>query len=214
MKILVVDDDLISRRLIVGGLGKAGYETLEAADAEAAMSFLSGGQPIVLATLDLALPDMNGLDLLAYIRSTPYLERLPVLICTVNSSKEAKQAASTFVISGFLCKPISTPDLREKVEEILEGEPPPLANVRRTLERLDLEVNVYLDMLEQWVKAILQALAEMEEIFGNPAHPSPLSRISALLGAAQNLGAERLCRVLDHQTTACSKGEIEIRFTL
>jgi len=68
MKILIVDDDRISRLLASENLAKEGYEVLEASSAKQAIEQLESSEPIRLLISDIIMPDMNGLELLSYVR--------------------------------------------------------------------------------------------------------------------------------------------------
>ena len=68
MKVLIVDDDEISRGLLAAGISKLGYEPLEAEDGATALSVLNSGEPIELMILDIVLPDMSGDSLLEELR--------------------------------------------------------------------------------------------------------------------------------------------------
>ena len=65
LKVLVVDDEPPIRKLLRMGLGTQGYQTLDAADAKAALKLISSKPDLVI--LDLGLPDMQGLELLRKI---------------------------------------------------------------------------------------------------------------------------------------------------
>ena len=66
--ILVVDDDPHIRQLLVFALGKAGFETREAPDGEAALELIAAARPD-LVVLDINLPRMNGLDVCRRVRA-------------------------------------------------------------------------------------------------------------------------------------------------
>ena len=67
-QILVVDDDPHIRQLLVFALAKAGFETREAADGEAALDAVGLTQPDLIV-LDINLPRMNGLDVCRRVRA-------------------------------------------------------------------------------------------------------------------------------------------------
>ena len=69
-RILIVDDEPVQRRLIETMLGRAGYDTVMAGGGEAAVAMLlgEGGPPIDAVVLDLVMPDLDGLGVLARMR--------------------------------------------------------------------------------------------------------------------------------------------------
>ena len=63
LKVLVVDDEPPIRKLLRMGLETQGYQTMDASNAKAALELMSDKPDLVI--LDLGLPDMQGLELLA-----------------------------------------------------------------------------------------------------------------------------------------------------
>jgi adenylate cyclase len=101
VKILIVDDDRLSRLLLARTLEKAGYGTELADSAEKANEILNSGEPIILMICDLTMPGTDGLAFLAEIRSTPWLAELPVLICTVQDPARWYDAADCLGFRGI-----------------------------------------------------------------------------------------------------------------
>lgn len=201
-KILIVDDDEICRKLIVKSLQKAGYATVEAENGRAAIELLQSEEPITLLITDIMMPGMDGFTLLTYIRNDPSLVRLPVLICTGLNSRETLIRAGHLGIAGYLLKPINVGKLRGKVREIFNTEPQPLAEMSRTLGRLDLEEDVYLEMLDMLIEKLSSGIQEIQELMVQKDYQRLSSCIMALYGAAQSLGAERIADALAGQLYA------------
>ena len=78
-KILIVDDDPMIRRIVDAALRTRGHETVFAADASSALDLAAREHPD-LVVLDLGLPDGSGLDVLASLKSVPYLAGVPVIV--------------------------------------------------------------------------------------------------------------------------------------
>jgi CheY-like chemotaxis protein len=93
VKILIVDDDRLSRLLLARTPERAGYATELADSAEKANEILNSGEPIILMICDLTMPGTDGPAFLAEIRSTPWLAELPVLICTAQDPARWYEAA-------------------------------------------------------------------------------------------------------------------------
>ena len=82
--ILLVDDDEVTRYLVGGELAKLGYRILEAHGGREAMRLIEQETPDAIV-LDIAMPDMNGFEVLRQIRSSVAFHSLPVI---VHSSRE------------------------------------------------------------------------------------------------------------------------------
>ena len=76
LKVLVVDDEPPIRKLLRMGLTTQGFQMLEAPDGRTALELLSRGPDLII--LDLALPDIGGLDLLQKIRGRN--EEVPIVV--------------------------------------------------------------------------------------------------------------------------------------
>ncbi|WP_162687414.1 response regulator [Bradymonas sediminis] len=85
-RILVVEDDPVSARMLSRMLENGGFETEWAATAAAAIEMLSEDYYDAM-TLDLMLPDRNGLDLLREIRADAETEEMPVIVVSASADK-------------------------------------------------------------------------------------------------------------------------------
>ena len=86
--------------------GQSAMETLKA--------IARGDLPIPdLVVLDLNLPMVSGHELLSYIRSTPAIRELPVVITTCSAAPSDIHRATSLGISTYLTKPIDTEDIRD-----------------------------------------------------------------------------------------------------
>lgn len=106
-RILVVDDSITSRTLIMNVLESYGYEVKTAVDGLDGLAKLQGSERFDLATVDVEMPHMNGFELTARIRADKRLSRLPVVLITSLDSAEDKKkginaGADAYIVkSGF-----------------------------------------------------------------------------------------------------------------
>ena len=89
--ILIVDDDVRTRRLVADILGSAGQETVTCTNGQEALHWLEKHRPRVVL-LDLMMPGMNGFEVLASIRLRPELSTLPVLVLSAKTLTMEEQA--------------------------------------------------------------------------------------------------------------------------
>ncbi|WP_322823341.1 ATP-binding protein [Chloroflexus sp.] len=116
---LIVDDDPAIRATLNRILERAGMVTTEAADGRAALSMLTeSALNIDIALVDLAMPGMNGLELLAVIRRS--MPQLPVLLMSGNASEVTKDNLPLDHYTDFLPKPYRSRDLLEKMSTLLQ----------------------------------------------------------------------------------------------
>lgn len=114
-QILVVEDELPLRRLLRGVLEDAGYRYLEAETGQQAL-LRAAQQPPELVLLDLGLPDLDGLDVLARLRE--WLSA-PIIILSARDQEKQKIAALDQGADDYLTKPFSTGELLARIRVAL-----------------------------------------------------------------------------------------------
>ncbi|MEZ6064812.1 MAG: response regulator [Planctomycetaceae bacterium] len=117
MRILVVDDDPISQRILTSYLGKWGYECAVASDGEQAWRMLQQHDyPIVIS--DWLMPGLDGLELIRRIRhwDTPHGHVYTILL-TAKSDKEDLVCAMDAGADDFIAKPFDRDELRVRIRE-------------------------------------------------------------------------------------------------
>jgi two-component system KDP operon response regulator KdpE len=115
VKILVVDDEPPIRKLLRTGLAAHGYEVLDAANGKAALELLALKPDLVI--LDLGLPDIDGLDLLATIRRSR--ESLPVVVLSSRGDEAGKVAALDLGADDYVTKPFGMEELLARMRNAL-----------------------------------------------------------------------------------------------
>lgn len=118
-RILIVDDEPNNQRILNYTLKKAGFETMTAADGEAALGLIRENAPD-LAIVDVAMPIMDGITLLHRIRAIAEFKSLPVIILTGSGDDTERIRAEEAGIQGFLTKPASSRMIIETVKSLLE----------------------------------------------------------------------------------------------
>jgi chemosensory pili system protein ChpA (sensor histidine kinase/response regulator) len=119
-RVLVVDDSLSVRRAIASLLEDQGYEVTLARDGIEAVKALEIARPDVLLT-DLEMPNMNGLELTAHVRSRPELAGLTVVMITSRSMDKHRRQAMSAGVNAYLNKPFADHELLQPVAEAVTG---------------------------------------------------------------------------------------------
>ncbi len=122
-RILYVEDNYQNMRLVRKILNHAGYEMLEAEDGLTALEVIES-QPLDLILLDINLPDIDGLEVLARIRDNSKHEHLPVIALTANAMVGDREKMMAAGCSDYLPKPISRQELLDIVGLHLAGHLP------------------------------------------------------------------------------------------
>jgi CheY-like chemotaxis protein len=118
--VLVVDDEPDIRLTLRFMLEGAGHTVIEAATGADALNRLGAERPD-LVLLDIRLPDMDGWDVMASIRSSAELSAVPFLIMSAHSSGDFRDRATQEGGRGYLVKPFREEDLVEAVGALLDG---------------------------------------------------------------------------------------------
>ncbi len=120
MRLLLVDDDALLRRMAARTLRHAGFEVSEASDGEQGLAQFAA-QPSDLVLLDLEMPGINGLDVCARLRSTACGARVPILILSGRDDAESIAQARRHGATDFIPKPIDWQGLAARVHTALRG---------------------------------------------------------------------------------------------
>jgi CheY-like chemotaxis protein len=114
--VLLAEDDRSLRRYLEVVLRRAGYEVLVAADGLEAMR-LTLTAKIDLVVTDAIMPNLNGYELCRFLRSTPPLARLPIILLSALEQQEAQLEDRR--ADAYLSKPVSPEDLIACLETLL-----------------------------------------------------------------------------------------------
>lgn len=118
MKILVVDDDKTTRKILGLYLKSKGYEVVFAENGIDAMEKL-GQETVNLVMTDLNMPYMDGLELIKTIRTEPRVKHIPILMVTTEADDEERKKAYAAGANGYLVKPVTATMVSDNIKEIL-----------------------------------------------------------------------------------------------
>ena len=116
--VLVADDEPHIGRIIKMKLEQGPFRVTLAYDGQEAVDLLEANHDIDLVLLDLMMPNLSGLDVLARIRSTDRLKHLPCIILTAAGQEAQHQKAMELGATEFLTKPFSPKKLYARTAEL------------------------------------------------------------------------------------------------
>jgi CheY-like chemotaxis protein len=123
--ILVVEDDPDTRLLIRAALQKSGYRVTEVGDGASALKHLNAeNDHFDLATLDLQLPDMHGVEILQALRDSLRNAFLPVIVATGNEDPKVQQKLFEAGADDFIVKPVDPTRFVTRVQAVLRRRNP------------------------------------------------------------------------------------------
>ncbi|MDD2490617.1 MAG: sigma-54 dependent transcriptional regulator [Bacteroidales bacterium] len=186
-KILVVEDDKITRRLIKEILGRVGYEVVEAEDGVQGLEVFKSEKPDLVLT-DYQMPVMNGLRLLSEIRNINPIT--PVIMLTGFGDIALTIKAIQIGAFDFLEKPINTPQLKEIVTSALNS-------VQSSKKHEDvLKEGISIDKKIQ-ENILIGKSPQIKEIFKNIGRVS-LNKVNVLIEGESGTGKELIARLIHY----------------
>lgn len=115
MKVLVVDDDVVSRMVLMHLVDACGHvDIVEAEDGQDAWEQLAAGLRPAICFCDLRMPRLSGMELLERIKAAPdpALAAMPFVLVTSASDSATMDQASALGVDGYLVKPFQHEQVR------------------------------------------------------------------------------------------------------
>ena len=120
MKILIVDDSSVMRKVIKAAADVLDLETVEAQDGFEALDILAADyRDIDLILLDWNMPGKTGFDVLQEIKDSDECKHIPVMMVTTEGHKSSIVAAIRAGADNYLVKPFTVDELESKIVECL-----------------------------------------------------------------------------------------------
>ncbi len=117
--ILVVEDSSTTRSMIRAALEEVeDFSSVEAGTGFEALKTLPT-QNFDLIITDINMPDINGLELISFVKNHPSYKDIPLLIVSTERSEEDMKRGMELGASGYITKPFRPEDLREIVKKTL-----------------------------------------------------------------------------------------------
>lgn len=119
LRVMVVDDMSTSRGLITQALDAIGIQNVATAgDGKSALASIAKS-PVHLVISDYNMPEMDGLHLLHYLRSSPQTQKTGFLLITGRADPEVINKGKQLGMNNFLPKPFQATDLKTAIEAIV-----------------------------------------------------------------------------------------------
>ena len=116
-RVLVIDDDPRSARLLSAHLSACGYQLATAATAHAAQQYVQQQRPDLIVC-DVCLPDLDGVELTQWLRQAEATREVPILMVTSLDDRKILARCLEAGADDFLSKPVHALELRTRARSL------------------------------------------------------------------------------------------------
>jgi two-component system chemotaxis response regulator CheY len=186
LKVLVVDDDVVSRMVLMHLVDSCGsFEILEAEDGEDAWGQLERGLRPQICFCDLRMPRLSGMELLARVKADPQLSAMPFVLVSAATDRETVEQATGLGADGYIVKPFQADQVRVHLDTLAAA---PDESPAATMRRLGIDAPRLVLYLGGLHKQLVAARADIEQLLACADAGAALVRIARLREGCETLG--------------------------
>jgi two-component system chemotaxis response regulator CheY len=117
--ILIVEDSATTRALIRAVVDELGdFDTVEASSGFEALKMLPQQQYDLIIT-DINMPDINGLELIGFVKNNPRFTNLPIVIVSTERSEADRNRGMALGAAAYVTKPFTSSELQEIIKKTM-----------------------------------------------------------------------------------------------
>ena len=120
MRVMVVEDDPLHRKMFQAWLTSAGFQTIMVSDERTAQG-IAVEQEADIALVDIRLPHVSGLDIIEQLKGSAATADMPVVAVSVLSSRSDEEACFDAGADRFITKPASMRALTEAIVDMVDA---------------------------------------------------------------------------------------------
>jgi len=193
MKVLVVDDDVVSRMVLMHLIDSCGkFDIVEAEDGAHAWEQLEQGLRPAICFCDLRMPRLSGMELLQRVKGHSEVNAMPFVLVTSASDKDTVLEASKSGASGYIVKPFQADQVRVHLSSFLDkaanGHSHLAEEPSATLRRLGINAERLLVYLSGFQNQLTAASSELEQLLADGGQQEAQLRIDRLHAGCVTLG--------------------------
>lgn len=117
-RVLLVDDEEVNLDLMEQLVAAEGYEVMRAMDGDTALEMVKTAKPDVIF-LDIVMPQMNGMEVLRKIKTSPFSYAIPVVMVTAISGVEERVKSIQAGADDFITKPFDRVELAARLKSLM-----------------------------------------------------------------------------------------------
>ncbi|MFS2007321.1 response regulator [Duganella sp. CT11-25] len=193
MKVLVVDDDVVSRMVLMHLIDSCGkFDIVEAEDGADAWQQLEGGLRPAICFCDLRMPRLSGMQLLQRVKADAEISGMPFVLVTSANDKDTVQEATNAGAAGYIVKPFQAEQVRVHLANFLDQAASGYEHLAEepaaTLRRLGINGERLLVYLSGFQNQLTAAAGDLEVMLGKGEQQEAQVRIDRLHAGCVTLG--------------------------
>ena len=223
LRILLVEDNLVSQKVAMGMLRKLGYAAQAAADGKEALAMI-GEQDYDLIFMDVQMPGLGGLETTAMIRdgkAGKKIRKIPIIAMTAHATRQDRQDCLDAGMDDYIAKPISSQLIEEAMKRVFttdvavasEDAAKPF-RMEKLLQVLDGDVTLAGEILEVFMDDTTERLKNVTGALHNYDFEFVVSEAGAIEGAAVNVHADGMVQLSRALVTAAEVRQQEYSLSI
>jgi len=116
VKVLIAEDEIVSRRLLESALPRWGYDVVTATDGEEAWALLQDAGAPTIMVLDWLMPRLDGVEICRRIRAHPRLNSVYIILLTSRAAVEDMVQGLEAGANDYITKPFDAAELRARMQ--------------------------------------------------------------------------------------------------
>ena len=116
-KILVVDDSVVARRQIIEAIKDSDFDIVEASNGDEGLLRFKSDPSIALVISDVNMPVMDGIEMVAAIRTLQQNANVPIVMVTTESTPDQIDRGKAAGVTGWLVKPFNPNHLKAAIKK-------------------------------------------------------------------------------------------------
>jgi two-component system chemotaxis response regulator CheY len=200
MKVLIVDDDVVSRMMLMHMIDGAGsYDVLEAEDGEEAWHQLDGGVRPAMLFCDLRMPRLSGMELLARVKADERFAGLPFVLVSAAADGATMEQAIGLGADGYIVKPFDSGKVNGFLASLAANNTHPDESLDATMRRLGIDatrLQLYLGGLH---RQLVGASADLRQLLATGQPDAARAHLGRLAEGCRTLGLLEAAAALEAQ---------------
>jgi two-component system chemotaxis response regulator CheY len=188
MKVLIVDDDVVSRMMLmhmIDSTATGAFDVLEAEDGEEAWTHLNDGADPAILFCDLRMPRLSGMELLARVKADERFVGLPFVLVSAAADGATMEQALGLGAAGYIVKPFDGDRVAHHLERLMQGaDESPAA----TLRRLGIDASRLLLYLGGLQRQLVSAGTDLAQLLAARQLDVARAQLTRLIEGCRTLG--------------------------